>query len=348
MCGSSQVVPLGARASKRDGPGVETFRLARNGRWLLGVGAAPSRSDLDRWTSVIVQALMASRAGVHLEPGRLRHVVEDRLPDLLTGPRLRLDPILEALLQIPGVTERDLYVGLVNLSSQLGQLGLELEPPRLSLDHATRVDLLREARDASVRPDQRSSLRERIQRLRDQPKIGRLLVEEGLITHAQLAEALAAQRTDGGRLGTNLVERGHVSEHDLAHFLSLQLGVPSQTTIEAAPEAQSLLPAELAERFRMVPTRFDAEEVHLAMADPLDLDAIDAVAEITGRRVFPIVVPDMLVGLALERTYGVPRAPRLWRASEALSSDASLPPSDTWDSTLDLPALGARLARQRF
>lgn len=309
------------------------------------VTPVPSRSDLDRWARIIVQAVMGSRAGVHLEPERLHQVIEDRLPDLLDGPRLRFDPVLEALLRIEGVSERDLYVGLVNLANQLGQLGLELEPPALNLDHETRVQLLREAREASAHTDGAPALRLRIQRLREHTKIGRLLVEEGLIGEVQLAEALAAQKARGGRLGTNLVEGGHLSEHDLAHFLSVQLGVPSQTLVDASPDARGLLPAELAERFRVIPTRHNAIEIHLAMADPLDLEAVDAVSEVSGRRVFPIVVPDMQIGLALERAYGVPRTPRIHDDLTTVASQAApLLPTDTWSDTLDLPALGARMA----
>ena len=56
-------------------------------------------------------------------------------------------------------------------------------------------------------------------------RIGELLIQAGLITASQLQSALTAQRIFGGRLGTNLVEHGFVSEVDLARVLARQLGI---------------------------------------------------------------------------------------------------------------------------
>lgn len=291
-----------------------------------------------RVVNIVVQAIIGSRAGVHLERDRLLQVVEDRLPDLLDGVRLRLDPVLAALLHVPGVTEEGIYVGLVNLSVQLAQAGIELEPPQLHLDHQTRVQLLAEARAASPRLGVEDKLRGRIRQLQAE-RIGSLLVKEGLIDGTQLAEGLRAQRQLGGRLGTNLVERGCLTEQELAHFLSLQLGVPCVTQLEALDsDVQTNLPAELADRFRVVPVRRDGNELHLAMADPLDLEAIDAVAQVSGCQIFPIVAPELLIGIALERSYGLQRAPRVLEPPGTGSGGSVV------DSTLDVPAFGARLA----
>lgn len=316
------------------------------------------RSGLTRRiTNVVVQAIMGSRAGLRIDRTRLLQVVEDRLPDLLDGTRLCFDPVLKALLRVDGVTESDLYLGVVNLSVQLAHMGIELEPPQLTLDHATRLALLEEARsEASLarRVEHEEEVRRRIRRLRTR-KLGDLLVEEGLITGAQLAEALDAQKRLGGRIGTNLVERGHLSEIELAHFLSVQLGVPSVTRLEQiAPDARRIVPEQVAGKHRVVPARVDEQEVHLAMADPLDIEAIDAVVEATGRRVFPVVAPELLISYALERFYGIRRSPRvlaarrtgLRRAPE--DGEAGTAPSEPLaaepEETLDLPALGARLA----
>jgi hypothetical protein len=306
--------------------------------------------------NVLVQGIMSSRAGLRVDRSRLVQVIEDRLPDLLEGTRLRFDPVLRALLRVDGVTERDLYIGIVNVSIQLAQMGIELEPPELELDHATRLELLAEAQaeaERSRRASREADVRQRIRKLRSR-KLGDLLVAEGLITGAQLAEALDAQKRYGGRLGTNLVEQGHMSEIELAHFLSLQLGVPSVTRLDQiGPDARAALPREVVESHRVIPTRVDHGEVHLAMADPLDIEAIDAVADATGRRVFPVVAPEILVAYALERYYGLPRPARFLggrRPSELRVEDAPPLPEAAGalalrpEPTLDLPAAGAHLA----
>ena len=60
-------------------------------------------------------------------------------------------------------------------------------------------------------------------------KIGELLVEAGLISEAQLQEALRQQRIAGGRMGSNLVALGFVDEEVLMDFLAQKTGVPVQT-----------------------------------------------------------------------------------------------------------------------
>ena len=57
-------------------------------------------------------------------------------------------------------------------------------------------------------------------------RIGELLVQDGVLTPEQVEKTLTAQKIYGGRLGTNLIEQGYVTEHQLAAALSRQLGIP--------------------------------------------------------------------------------------------------------------------------
>ncbi len=305
----------------------------------------PSADDAqvrDRVVQVVVHALMGCPAGRYLDRARLVSVVEDRVPTLLEGERFRIDPVVDGLLRVEGVTEADLYLGLVNLSSQLSHLGIELEPPRLTLDPQLRRRLVKAAAEAPAAEDlgERMELHRRIRRFAAK-KLGNLLVEEGLIGADQLAEALEAQAREGGRLGTNLVEQGFLSDEQLAHFLSAQLGVPSLTRLDPiGPAARGALSRELAERHRVVPVRVEGTHLHLAMADPLDVAAIEAVAADTGLSVFPVVAPEHLIHHALERAYGLSRPIRLVGMGTKAPASAEVEGTDT----LDLPSLGARLA----
>ncbi|MCG2709710.1 MAG: type II secretion system protein GspE, partial [Thermodesulfovibrionales bacterium] len=56
-------------------------------------------------------------------------------------------------------------------------------------------------------------------------KLGQILINSGIITEAQLNEALTIQKKFGGRLGTNLVKLGHLTEDKLVTFLSKQYGM---------------------------------------------------------------------------------------------------------------------------
>ena len=61
----------------------------------------------------------------------------------------------------------------------------------------------------------------------DRKRLGDLLIDNNMITQTQLEEALKAQTIYGGKLGTNLVELGYISEAQLTNFLSVQLQIPS-------------------------------------------------------------------------------------------------------------------------
>src|SRR5215472_9553001 len=87
-------------------------------------------------------------------------------------------------------------------------------------------------------------------------KLGELLIKHQMITEKQLAEALRAQHTFGGRLGTNLVELGYLSEQSLVQFLSAQLKIPAVTLTELdsiKEEVVKMLPAALAGKFKVIP-----------------------------------------------------------------------------------------------
>ena len=58
-------------------------------------------------------------------------------------------------------------------------------------------------------------------------KLGEILVRENLVTPQQLREALDYQRTSGGRLGSNLVKLGIISDDVITTVLSKQYGVPA-------------------------------------------------------------------------------------------------------------------------
>ncbi len=145
------------------------------------------------------------------------------------------------------------------------------------------------------------------------PKLGELLVKEGAITRKQLEEALKSQVIFGGRLGTNLVEMGLIDEQKLVQYLSRQLEVPYAT-----PEQLTSIPAdviklisrEMAEEYKMVPLSLEKKRLTVAIWDPSDLSAIDAISFITGYIIKPLVCSELRLLMALEQYYGVKREMR--------------------------------------
>jgi hypothetical protein len=147
-------------------------------------------------------------------------------------------------------------------------------------------------------------------------KLGELLVEHGLVTHVQLGDALQAQMVFGGRLGTNLVELGYLSEGQLATFLSEQLGLPSVSAAEidaVTKETLATVGAEVASRYMVFPLSVSGRRLRLAMVDPTDLASVDDIRFKTGLTIQPAVAPEVLVVYALERYYEIPRPTRYLR-----------------------------------
>ena len=142
------------------------------------------------------------------------------------------------------------------------------------------------------------------------PKIGELLVSEGLLTRKQLDEALKSQVIFGGRLGTNLVEMGLLQEENLLSTLSKQLEMPyvtSEQLMSVPPEVIKLIARELVEEYKIIPLSLEKKRLTLAMADPADLSAIDAISFITGYIILPVVCSELRLILAMEQYYGIKR-----------------------------------------
>ena len=110
-------------------------------------------------------------------------------------------------------------------------------------------------------------------------KLGELLVEAGLITPIQLQEALRQQRLSGERLGSTLVATGVITEDALMDFLARQTGVPrlDVKNLDIPPAVLQRIPRRLAEQMNILPVAFkEPKSLVLAMADPMDLNAIDS------------------------------------------------------------------------
>lgn len=140
--------------------------------------------------------------------------------------------------------------------------------------------------------------------------LGEMLIDAGLLTRAQLESALKNQVIFGGRLETNLIELGFLAEEELASFLSKKLELPCATAeqlMSVAPDIIQLIPKEVADKYKVIPLGRDKKRLTLAMLDPADLSAIDAISFITGYYIIPLIAPELHLGLALENYYGIKR-----------------------------------------
>lgn len=151
--------------------------------------------------------------------------------------------------------------------------------------------------------------------------LGAHLIDQGVLTRDQLAQALESQALYGGRLGTNLVEIGMLDLDQLADHLSALAGVPvpPKDWFEApAPNALALVSRQLLEEHGVLPLRADATKLHLALLDPENQPLLDALASEAARIVVPYVLPELRLRFALERHSGIARPVRLANVAKKL------------------------------
>ena len=137
------------------------------------------------------------------------------------------------------------------------------------------------------------------------PKLGDLLLEANLIDEVQLQIALEEQKLRGTRFGSTLIQLHFIDENVLTAFLSRQLNMPcvSFGNLEIAPSVLALVPRGLALRYHALPIKSDGARLHVALADPMDLDTIENLEKVTGLSVVPMVAPQSSLEEALKRFY---------------------------------------------
>ncbi len=137
-------------------------------------------------------------------------------------------------------------------------------------------------------------------------RLGDLLIRAGLITPAQRDEALRESQATGEKLGRRLVSLGHVSQYEIARTVADQLQIPLAPVHEVDAESPllELIPLELAHRRRCIPVARVAGGIRVAMADPLDFEAINEIEHECGGRIELAIAPESDVDRAIMRTYG--------------------------------------------
>ena len=137
-------------------------------------------------------------------------------------------------------------------------------------------------------------------------KIGEMLVDAGLISQAQLQEALRHQRITGGRMGSNLVALGFISEDMLMDFLAQKTGVPrlDLKSLDVPVQVLQRIPRRLADQLNVLPVSMkEPKSLVLAMTDPSDLNAIDSARFASGMSIEPVVASYSALKQAITEQY---------------------------------------------
>ncbi len=136
-------------------------------------------------------------------------------------------------------------------------------------------------------------------------RLGDVLVQQRLISQEQLQQTLELQQQTGKKVGRLLIESGILTEELLADALARQLRVPyvNLKTFPFRADVVKLLPESAARRFRALVLEDKGDTLLVAMADPLDLFAYDEITRLLKRNISIAAVPESQLALACDRLY---------------------------------------------
>jgi hypothetical protein len=143
------------------------------------------------------------------------------------------------------------------------------------------------------------------------PRIGELLVADGVVSEKAVQSALGFQRHTGEpfRLGTILLDRDLLDEENLLRALAAIHRCDFVTWAEilkAPPQVVRLLPERAAVRLAAVPYALEGRGVRVAFKNPSNLAAVDEVSAVTNRPVIPAVISEVRLLQAFHLFYGRP------------------------------------------
>ncbi len=137
-------------------------------------------------------------------------------------------------------------------------------------------------------------------------RLGELLIERKLLTQEKLNEALKIQKETKEKLGVILVRLGTLSRDALLEILSAEMGIPAikLSRYKLDPHVLSLLPKKIVELYCVMPISSLANTLTLAMADPLNIHALDDIHRLTHLEIHPLLAAEKDIKEAIEQYYG--------------------------------------------
>ncbi len=144
-------------------------------------------------------------------------------------------------------------------------------------------------------------------------RIGDVLVAAGAITEEQLQEGLAKQKETGRKLGNALVDLGFISNDMLITVLTTQLGIDYIELKGAKIEEKviHMVPESMVTKYQAIPIEIDPDNPNIlkvAMADPMDIMAMDDIGLVTNLQVEPMLASEEGIKNAIDKYYGSAQA----------------------------------------
>ena len=174
-------------------------------------------------------------------------------------------------------------------------------------------------------------------------RLGDILIESGKLTEDKLKEALLIQKQVGKRLGEILVEQNFVTEEDIIEVLEKQLNIErvNLEIITIDRRAIKMISENVCRKHLIFPYEVDDNTIKVAMADPLDIVAIDDVEISTGLNVRPYIAVKQSIQRAIDIYYSNQKvlsvAEELSKASDEESNELNLDKIEEIDNLDNAP-----------
>ena len=137
-------------------------------------------------------------------------------------------------------------------------------------------------------------------------KLGEMLIDAGMITEEMLAQALTDQKKIGIKLGELLIQQGIIDEDRIIDVISKQLKIEKYDAQKYPfdDNLTTLLPPETAQKYKAVPLVKRGHLLTIAMTDPMDINALDAIEVMTNMEVEPVVCSEREFNQLISSLYG--------------------------------------------
>ncbi len=141
-------------------------------------------------------------------------------------------------------------------------------------------------------------------------KLGQILIKSGVLTEQQLSEALIQQKATHLRLGEILLQNNYITEMEMINSLTQQLSIPyvDLSTVRTDNSLCSIIPETMAKNHLMIPLKREGSVLTLALADPLDYNAMNDVGTYTKLKIYPVIAERSKIQTKIKELYTAQKA----------------------------------------
>ena len=137
-------------------------------------------------------------------------------------------------------------------------------------------------------------------------RVSEILIKNKVVSPEDLQTALSFQKEKGGRLSDILIQLNLVKEKELVYSLSQGLGLPpiDLSRFKIDPEVLKIISSDIARHYQIIPVSLMVDTLTIAMADPLNIFAIDHIKTFTGYKINPVIASPKDILNSLDQYYG--------------------------------------------